>query len=110
MSAEAHHLLMTSSAITIRPSHIGDERRLAELVALDSKEFPPAAPILIGEVDGVLRAALSLRDGTYMADPFYRTKDLLALMRAYAAPQSGARRRYLRTRSAAPAAALTHSA
>jgi hypothetical protein len=88
MSCEAHHQAMAPSplkAITIRPAHIGDDRALAELVVLDSAEQTPSAPLLIGEVDGRVRAALSLADGSVVADPFFPTSDLLELMRAHAA-------------------------
>ena len=83
---------MKIDAITIRPAHIGDDRGLADLAALDSAEHPPPAPLLVGEVDGVLRAALSLADGTVVADPFYATGRLVELMRTAAAPKR--RRRY----------------
>lgn len=82
-------------AITIRPAHSGDERALIELAALDSAGEAPPAPLLIGEVEGRIRAALSLADGSAVADPFFPSSDLLALMRASAA-QAGDRRRSLR--------------
>ncbi len=81
--------------ITIRPAHIGDERALVELAALDSADHVPPAPLLVGEVEGRIRAALSLADGRAVADPFFPSSDLLALRRATAA-QAGGRRRSLR--------------
>jgi hypothetical protein len=68
------------SAITIRPAHGGDDRALARLAALDSAEVP-AEPLLIAEVEGGLRAAVSLSDGTSIADPFAPTADVVALLR-----------------------------
>jgi len=68
------------SAITIRPAHAGDERALRRLAALDSAELP-AEPLLIAEVEGGLRAALSLADGAAIADPFAPTVDVIALLR-----------------------------
>jgi len=68
------------SAITIRPAHAGDERDLARLAALDSAEVP-AEPLLLAEVQGGLRAALSLADGASIADPFAPTADVIALLR-----------------------------
>jgi hypothetical protein len=35
-------------------------------------------PTVVAEVDGALRAALSLRDGSVIAGPFHATSDLLA--------------------------------
>ncbi len=49
--------------ITIRPAYADDYDALARLAALDSAQGVPHRPLLIAEVDGILRAALSLRDG-----------------------------------------------
>jgi hypothetical protein len=68
------------SAITIRPAHTGDDRALARLAALDSAELP-AEPLLLAEVEGGLRAAISLTDGSAIADPFAPTADVVALLR-----------------------------
>ena len=81
--------------ITIRPAHLGDDPVLVQLAALDSAEQAPPAPLLIGEVEGQVRAALSLADGSAVADPFFPSNELLALMRAHAA-QTAPRRRSLR--------------
>ncbi len=98
MAFAAHHQAMTRSslqAITIRPANLSDDLALAELVALDSAEQAPAPPVLIGEVEGLIRAALSLADGSAVADPFFPSRDLLELMRAHAA-QAAPRRRSAR--------------
>ena len=71
------------AAIAIRPNRPEDELALARLAELDSSSVP-AAPMLVVEVDGQLRAALSLRDGSAIADPFHRTAPLLALLTARA--------------------------
>jgi hypothetical protein len=71
------------AAIAIRPNRPEDELALARLAQLDSSSVP-AAPMLVLEVDGQLRAALSLRDGAAIADPFHRTAPLLALLTARA--------------------------
>ncbi len=97
MAFRAHHQAMTTSslqAITIRPAYLSDDLALAELVALDSAEQAPPPPVLIGEVEGHVRAALSLADGSAVADPFFPTSDLLELMRAHAT-QAAPRRRSL---------------
>ena len=92
---------MTAPAvsITIRPAYADDDSALARLAALDSAAAPPKSPLLVAEVDGELRAALSLRDGTAIADPFVPTMDLLELLRTHAAAgrretRRGRRRQY----------------
>jgi hypothetical protein len=81
-------------AIVIRPARPEDERPLERLAGLDSASVP-AAPLLVAEVDGALRAALSLYDGGVIADPFHRTASLVALLVARSRQLDGqpARRR-----------------
>jgi hypothetical protein len=69
--------------IVIRLSRAEDERALERLAGLDSAAVP-AAPMLVAEADGALRAALSLHDGAVIADPFHRTAPLVALLVARA--------------------------
>lgn len=89
---------MTSTAtatIMIRPAYADDSPAVARLAALDSSAVP-AEPLLLAEVDDELRAALSLADGSVIADPFFPTLDLIELLRAHAAALSadrGSRRR-----------------
>jgi len=71
-------------AVTIRFAFPDDERPLGRLAALDSAAVP-AAPVLLAEAGGELRAALSLSDGTVVADPFHFTEELIVLLRARAA-------------------------
>jgi hypothetical protein len=78
-------LAPTQEEITIRPAYGDDELALARLAALDSADRVPAAPLLVAEVDGQLRAALSMRDRGAIADPFFRTVHLLRLLHAHAA-------------------------
>ena len=66
--------------ITIRPAHAADAAALHRLAALDSAELP-AGPLLVAEVHGSLCAALSLSDGSAIADPFTPTADVVALLR-----------------------------
>ena len=77
---------MTASddPITIRPAYADDDLALLRLAALDSADAVPATPLLIAEVDGELRAALSLRDQTAIADPFHPTAGIVELLRAHA--------------------------
>jgi hypothetical protein len=75
---------ISNAAITIRPAYADDEAALNRLAALDSAEHAPAAPVLLAEVDGEVQAALSLRDGAAIADPFRATLHILALLRTHA--------------------------
>jgi hypothetical protein len=76
----------STSSITIRQAYADDDLSLTRLAALDSVDIVPAAPRLVAEVDGRLVAALSLTDGSSIADPFTRTADVLELLRKAAAP------------------------
>ncbi len=66
--------------ITLRYAFGDDDSAIARVAALDSAEVP-AAPVLLAEVDGDVRAALSLHDGRVIADPFHPTLALIALLR-----------------------------
>ena len=70
--------------ITIRLAVQDDHLALARLAALDSAEEVPGGRVLLAEVNGELRAALSLRDGSAIADPFHPTVDIVDLLRAHA--------------------------
>ena len=63
-------------AVTLRLGTAADGRALRRLAALDSSEVP-AAPVIVAEVGGELRAALSLIDRTVIADPFHPTAELV---------------------------------
>lgn len=79
-------------SITIRPAYADDLRDLTRLAALDSAALP-AMPMLVAEVQGELRAALSLSDGRAIADPFTPTALLVTLLRTQAASERPARAR-----------------
>ena len=70
--------------VTIRYAFADDAQALERLAVLDTQPVP-AQPILLAEVDGDLRAALSMADGTVVADPFRRTAFLVELLAARAA-------------------------
>jgi hypothetical protein len=74
-----------TAQITIRPAYGDDYDALVRLAALDSAAGVPPRPLLIAEVDGVLRAALSLRDGSQISDPFFASARLVRLLCAHAA-------------------------
>ena len=92
-----------TATISIRsvPSPDTAVERLAQL---DSRS-PLAGPALVAEVDGQPRAALSLRDGAVVADPFAPTSELVGLLQMRAGRRRGSRatlaaRLIPRTRSA----------
>jgi hypothetical protein len=83
--------------ITVRRSRSGDEAALERLAALDSAK-PLRGPALIAESGGRMLAAMPLRSGRPIADPFAPTTELVALLRlrreqleedGEARPQSG---------------------
>jgi hypothetical protein len=74
-------VVFMTSPITIRKSSDADQRPLRELAELDSAP-PIAGPVLIAEVDERPVAAISLDGRREIADPFVRTRELVALLRA----------------------------
>lgn len=92
-----------TASITIRLAAPDDQLALIRLAALDSAEAVPPGRVLLAEVDGELRAALSLADGSSIADPFHPTLHVLELLKRHAKAlesRSGGRRRRLRLRYA----------
>jgi hypothetical protein len=79
-----------SAAITIRQSTPSDTSDVLRLAALDDRPAPRGASLL-AFVDGQLAAARPLGSGQPVADPFRRTKHLLALLDVWAGHQSGRR-------------------
>ena len=82
-AAAAGHPVVHAERVTLRFGSAADDGTLARLSALDSSE-PPARPVLVAEVNGQLRAALGLSDGTAVADPFHPSADLIDLLCARA--------------------------
>jgi hypothetical protein len=56
-----------------------DLDRLAELDSAD----PLDGDVMVGRIDGELRAAVSLSDGRVVADPFVRTTDLVQVLKLW---------------------------
>jgi hypothetical protein len=83
---------MAELAVTLRFAFPDDAPEIATLAALDSAE-PPGGPLLLAEVAGELRAALSLTDGDAIADPFHPTAELVELLCARARQLGGVARR-----------------
>jgi hypothetical protein len=87
-AADRHRHVHTNETpvtrLTLRYGSAADAERLRRLAQLDSARVP-SGPVLVAEVDGLLRAALPL-DGTgALADPFHHGADLLELLRLRAA-------------------------
>jgi hypothetical protein len=70
-----------SRSVMLRIGCPTDEKNLARLAAFDSAE-PLLPPVLVAEVTGKALAALSLSDGSVIADPFAPTAGLIELLRA----------------------------
>jgi hypothetical protein len=69
--------------LTIRealPDDLGALRRLAQRDSARMIE----RPAIVALVDGELRAAVSTKSGAALADPFYRTAELVELLRLHA--------------------------
>jgi hypothetical protein len=69
--------------IIIRTSEMSDHPALARLAALDSA-IPIKGRALVAEVDGSMRAAVPLRGGPAVADPFAETAHVVELLEAHA--------------------------
>jgi hypothetical protein len=80
---EAEPPTKSAGDVTLRLASAADQTPLSRLAALDSAR-PPAEPVLLALLDGEPVAALSLRDGTHLSDPFRRTVELIDLLRARA--------------------------
>jgi hypothetical protein len=69
-----------TGALSIRLAGPEDARTLARLAALDNRKLPRGA-VLLAEIDGVPAAAIGLRDGRLVANPFQLTAEVAALLR-----------------------------
>ncbi len=76
--------------ITIRSAH-PEEPGVLRVAALDSASVP-RSPLLVAEMDGEVRAVLSLHDGAHVADPFHPSAELVELLRTSAGAQLERRR------------------
>jgi hypothetical protein len=86
---------MTATTITLRRAAPADAEALRLLSELDSRPIP-RGDVLVAEVDGAIRAAMSVADGHTIADPFRHTLDLVRLLQERVG--SGARDRLLPAR------------
>jgi hypothetical protein len=84
-TVDRHRAVAWTSEITLRPATAEDAAALKRLAELDSRRLTEG-PHLVAARDGVVEAAISLRDGELIADPFKRTAELGALLRCHAGP------------------------
>lgn len=96
---------MTAQTVVLRHATTADEQSLRDLAAIDSQRLP-AGPFLVAEVEGRPYAALSLSDGSAVADPFERTAELVELLRSHGAATASQERRRRISRSRRPRLAL----
>jgi hypothetical protein len=70
------------NAFTIRPAQPSDDPTLRWLARLAAQPAVPR-PALIGDIDGLPAAAISVADGRVVADPHRRTAALAAGLRLH---------------------------
>jgi hypothetical protein len=71
--------MSSANAYVIRQASIDDRATLARLAALDSQP-PLTGDALVGEIDGIPAAAVSMADGRVVADPFKPTAHLVPVL------------------------------
>lgn len=76
--------MFAANTYVIRLAGDADEAALERLAQLDSAA-PLEHPVIVGEIDGRVAAALDLDSERAIADPFLRTSHLLAHLRVRAA-------------------------
>ncbi|MGH2979784.1 MAG: hypothetical protein ACRDLQ_09140 [Solirubrobacterales bacterium] len=82
--------MATSESISIRPFADSDAQAVREVAQRDSS-IVPAGVLLVAELDGEVRAALSLDTGEVVADPFAPSTALVDLLRTRALQLTGHR-------------------
>jgi hypothetical protein len=85
-------MLSIDQQVTLRLATAADGLALRWLAQLDSRPLPPG-PHLVAERDGSIDAALSLSDGTLIANPFLHTAHLGELLRGLARGEPAAQGR-----------------
>jgi hypothetical protein len=79
-----------ANSISIRPYADADAQAVRAVAERDSS-MVPAGMLLVAELDGTVRAVLSLDTGEAIADPFAATAALVDLLRTRARQLSGRR-------------------
>jgi hypothetical protein len=70
----------TAPSVSLRLAGVEDEQVIRDLAALDDARTPQG-DVLLALIDRQAVAALSLRDGHVVANPFVHTEDAVALLR-----------------------------
>jgi hypothetical protein len=78
-----HPTEFTSEPVTIREAERADVPALRRLAQRDSASMIER-PAIVALREGEPRAALSMRNGAVIADPFHRTAELVELLEAHA--------------------------
>jgi hypothetical protein len=86
--------------IALRLAHAGEQGEISRLAGLH-EAAAPSGEVLLGLVDGKPVAALSLTDGSVVADPFARSGEVVELLRLRADRLGAPRARTTRGRFAA---------
>jgi len=73
-------LTAVESPVLIRRASAHDEVPLARLAELEDGDPLPAGERLVGELDGRIVAALDVRSGAVVADPFVPTSGVVELL------------------------------
>ena len=105
--------MFSATTYRIRLATSDDDAALLSLAQLDSQDPLSAGPVLLGEMDGGPRAALSLADGRAIANPLLPTGQLLEHVRRRAGALSAVERTpslSARIRAALSGAVLTRPA
>jgi hypothetical protein len=76
--------MLHPNSYVVRAAVATDGEALRRLAELDSAR-PLHEPVLLGEIDGAVAAAVSLHDGRAVADPFRHTASLVSTLRMRAA-------------------------
>ena len=74
-----HTTAHQSQEITIRLARSADSEQIRRLAQLDSAS-EPAGALLVALVGDRMRAAVSIKDGQAIADPFHPSTELVALL------------------------------
>lgn len=75
--------MIHTNAYDIHPARPGDASSIRWLAEMDSRPFPKGR-LLVASVDGQPVAAISLEDGTVIANPWIRTGHLVTALRSQA--------------------------
>ncbi len=93
----SHVTHIDSAEIIIRAARTEDMGEVARVAGRDTGELP-AGPLLVAMVGHDVRAAISLEDGTVIADPFHRTAELVQMLRIRAGAVNRVRRGHIAPR------------